>query len=180
MEHQTLLLNPWMSPLAIIDWQRAAFLFATGKIDALETYPEEVIRSEHLAFELPSVARLRKPITSYKKGIKFSRVNVMVRDGFRCQFCGRRLPMRHLNYDHVIPRVRGGKTAWENITTSCYPCNQRKGKRTPEEAGMRLLSQPFKPHSLPLSAPVWKVNQMPNEWRPYLESSPEWAQMLTG
>ena len=78
--------------------------------------------------------------------------------------------MRELNYDHVVPRVRGGKTEWENIVTSCYGCNDRKGSRTPEEAGMKLLRKPIKPKSLPLT-PVFHVDAsaIPPAWHPFCQ-----------
>lgn len=170
MESHTLILTPWLTPHSIVIWQESMRLLVTDKIDVLETF-DEVIRSATREFALPSVARLRKPVAGYKKGVKFSRVNVMTRDGFQCQYCGRRLPMAELNYDHVVPRIKGGKTVWENIVTSCYICNDRKGARSPEQAGMRLLRKPFKPKTLPMSAPVWKTNQMPTQWAPYLQSA---------
>jgi len=79
--------------------------------------------------------------------------------------------MHELNYDHVVPRVRSGKTVWENIVTSCYACNDRKGSRTPAEAGMTLLRKPFKPSGLPVT-PVLRVHQaeMPKVWLPYCSS----------
>ena len=39
---------------------------------------------------------------------------------------------------------------WENIVTSCIPCNTRKANRLVHEAGMRLLNQPRKPRWRPL------------------------------
>lgn len=170
MEYQTLLfLTPWMSPHKIVPWQKSAFDLAMKKIAVVEAYPGEVIRTPSLELPLPAVARLVRAVPYRKQGVKFSRVNVMTRDNFTCQFCGRRLPMKHLNYDHVVPRVQGGKTVWSNIVTTCYACNERKGGRTPEQAGMRLLSKPTRPRSLPLETPVWKVNKMPSIWLPYLE-----------
>jgi hypothetical protein len=35
--------------------------------------------------------------------------------------------------------------AWTNVVTCCERCNQRKGDRTPEEAGMQLLYVPYAP-----------------------------------
>ena len=32
-----------------------------------------------------------------------------------------------------------------NLVISCRPCNQRKGNRTPEMAGMGLLYTPYQP-----------------------------------
>ena len=72
--------------------------------------------------------------------------------------------MHKLNYDHVIPRSRGGRTVWENIVTSCYPCNDRKGDRTPEEAGMRLLTKPIKPRNLPVIAFRLDLRSIPDAW----------------
>ena len=173
MEFQTLVLTPWLTPHEIVPWQKGVYQLVTGKVYVLEAYPDEIVRSAYLEFPLPSVACLKRPPPGHKKGVKFSRINVMTRDRFVCQYCGRGpLPMKHLNYDHVLPRVRGGKTVWENIVTSCYPCNERKGKRTPQEAGMRLLHKPVKPGSLPISPAVWKTNLMPEAWAPYLESVP--------
>jgi 5-methylcytosine-specific restriction endonuclease McrA len=77
--------------------------------------------------------------------------------------------MHDLNYDHVVPRRRGGKTVWENIVMACYDCNGHKGGRTPEEAGMKLLRQPVKPKTLPMSPPILHFgSNVPEEWRPYI------------
>ncbi len=169
MSTRTLLLTPWMAPHKIISWERAVVLLVTSKVDVLEEYDEE-IRSPSLVMRTPAVVRLRKAGTTIKHAVRFSRVNVYTRDGFRCQYCGEKKEMRQLNYDHVVPRVRGGRTVWENIVTCCYPCNDRKGSRTPEEAGMTLRKRPFKPSSLPVT-PVLHVTRsaMPEVWLPYCD-----------
>ena len=33
----------------------------------------------------------------------------------------------------------------DNLITACKYCNSKKGHKTPEEAGMQLARQPFKP-----------------------------------
>jgi 5-methylcytosine-specific restriction endonuclease McrA len=164
---RTLLLTPWMAPHKIISWERAVVLLTLDKIDVLEEYDVE-IRSPSVAMRTPAVVRLRKAGSTTKHAVRFSRINVYTRDGFRCQYCGERKEMRDLNYDHVVPRVRGGHTVWENIVTSCYACNDRKGSRTPEEAGMTLRRKPFKPTSLPVT-PAFRVTraEMPEAWLPY-------------
>ena len=50
-----------------------------------------------------------------------------------------------LTRDHVQPKSRGGRDCYENLVIACKACNNRKGDRTPEEAGMPLLAVPFKP-----------------------------------
>jgi hypothetical protein len=84
--------------------------------------------------------------------------------------------MRDLNYDHVIPRRQGGKTDWDNIVTSCYPCNDRKADRTPAQAGMVLRKKPSRPKTLPMTTPAFAVNKVPESWLPYLGvQSSGWA-----
>ncbi len=163
---RTLLLTPWMAPHRVVSWERAVVLVVLGKVDVLEEYDEE-IRAPSRSLRTPAVARLKKGHPR-KQAVRFSRVNVYTRDGFRCQYCGEKKRMDELNYDHVVPRVRGGKTVWENIVTSCYACNDRKGSRTPEEAGLTLLRKPFKPSSLPVSPDLRLIrSEMPDAWLPY-------------
>jgi 5-methylcytosine-specific restriction endonuclease McrA len=166
MTAQTLLLTPWMMPHKVISWQTAITLLFLDKVEVLEEYEEE-IRSPSLALRTPAVVRLKKAIGSVKRGVKFSRLNVFTRDGFRCQYCGDRRRMTELNYDHVVPRVRGGTTVWENIVTSCYACNDKKGNRTAEQAGMKLLKKPIKPASLPMAALPLDTQRIPEAWEGY-------------
>ena len=91
---------------------------------------------------VPSVLLLRSYDRMLMQEIKFNRQNLLERDDYRCQYCGRNLPSKDLNMDHVIPRDRGGATSWENVVISCIRCNSRKSNRLPREAGMRLLKEP--------------------------------------
>lgn len=163
----TLILTPWMTSFLVVPWQTAVTMVYLGKVDVLEEYDEE-IRSPSTTIRMPAVVRLRATIRAVKRGVKFSRTNVMTRDGFTCQYCGVHLSMAELSYDHVVPRRLGGRTEWENIVTACYPCNARKAGRTPEMAGMRLRRQPFRPKSLPLSNVVPPSRRVPDEWLPYV------------
>jgi 5-methylcytosine-specific restriction endonuclease McrA len=164
---QTLLLTPWMIPHKIIPWQTAVTMSFLGKVDVLEEY-DDIVRSPSLSIKAPAVVRLRKPIAGMKRGVKFSRINVFARDEFRCQYCGAKRPVDQLNYDHVVPRVQGGKTVWENIVTSCYDCNSRKRGRTPEQAGMKLLRAPVKPKALPIATVIPRHHgRIPEAWSPY-------------
>jgi 5-methylcytosine-specific restriction endonuclease McrA len=72
----------------------------------------------------------------------------MVRDNYTCQYCGAQPSKSNLTIDHVVPRVRGGDTSWENLVCACKSCNLRKGAKTPDEARMHLLSEPGRPHYL--------------------------------
>jgi 5-methylcytosine-specific restriction endonuclease McrA len=168
---KTLLLNAWMTPHTIVPWQRAVVLVLLGKVDVLEEYDEE-IRSKSVTLRTPAVVRLRTFAAPRKRRVRFSRSNVFLRDGFRCQYCGERKGAGELNLDHVVPRAKGGPTTWENIVASCYPCNERKGGRTPEEAGMRLRKRPFKPRTLLGGDDALGARaELPAAWKPYCASA---------
>jgi len=70
--------------------------------------------------------------------------------------------------DHVIPRSRGGASTWENLVACCIPCNNRKGNRTPEEAGMKLHRTP-RPFTLHTSRHLMRLlGNSDDRWRKYL------------
>lgn len=79
------------------------------------------------------------------KHVKFTRRNIYERDGYTCQYCGRKLERQQLNIDHLIPLSRGGRTVWENVVCSCRRCNLKKGDQTMEEAGLKLIRAPRRP-----------------------------------
>lgn len=54
------------------------------------------------------------------------RYEILRRDGFACQLCGRRAPDVVLHVDHVRPRSQGGATEPENLRAACVECNLGK------------------------------------------------------
>jgi 5-methylcytosine-specific restriction endonuclease McrA len=168
---RTLLLNQGYEPLTTISWQKAICLLTLGKVEVVEEYDRE-IRSVYLVIKMPAVVRLITRMRRRKQRIKFSRQNVLARDRWRCQYCGRKRPIAELTYDHVVPRSQGGRTNWENIVTACEDCNARKRNRTPREAGMKLRQQPFKPTWVPLFT-IQLRGPVPDQWASYLYWSTE-------
>lgn len=192
---RTLVLDSAYAPHRVVSWQRAALLLSAGRAEVVELYDEairavsrdlaktlEISKQMAAWFELgfdasdpnvyivrvPSVVRLLSAV-GRKRVVKFSRVNVLTRDGFRCQYCGKRKPMHELNFDHVVPRSQGGRTTFDNVVSSCFPCNSRKANRTPAQAGMQLLSVPVRPKSLPIAALRADMLREPHEsWRSWL------------
>jgi len=98
--------------------------------------------------------------------VRFNRANIYARDKSTCQYCGKRFARSLLNLDHVVPRSQGGRSTWENVVCSCIDCNRRKGGRTPEQAGLRLIRRPSKPRWISLVGLAGREGYP--EWRPYL------------
>ena len=99
--------------------------------------------------------------------MKFSRHNIYVRDGNRCQYCGRRFPTSELSLDHVVPLSRGGPSTWENVVCACLPCNVRKGNKLLDEAGLTLRKAPVKPKASPLG--LLAPQRIHPSWRNFLD-----------
>lgn len=169
MERRTLLLTSWMFPLKVITWQGAVKMKYEGTVDVLAEYDDE-IRSPSVIWKTPAVVRLRKSTVSKKNRVRFSRINVYMRDNFTCQYCGTkfRSNQRMLSYDHVVPRCDGGRTVFTNIVTACKPCNSRKDNKSCDEAGMWPMRKPTHPKSLPLAGPRIDRERAPVEWLPFL------------
>lgn len=163
----TLLLSQSYEPIKIISWQRAITLLFLGKVEVVEEYDHD-IRSVTFVIKVPAVVRLLRAFRRHHKPVKFSRVNIYARDGYTCQYCGVRLSVSELTYDHVVPRSQGGATDWTNIVTCCHDCNRVKGGRTPRQAGMQLRAQPVQPNWVPAVTIRVSLRSVPDAWRDYL------------
>jgi 5-methylcytosine-specific restriction endonuclease McrA len=161
---QVLVLNASYEPLNVTTVRRAHVLVFKGKAEVIEEL-EQPLRSATGAFPWPHVIRLvqyvRVPRTLQRK---ISRRALFARDGWRCVYCG--TTGGRLTLDHVVPRSRGGDSVWENVVTSCAPCNLRKGNRLPHEVHMELSHPPRPP------APVLFIRlaapKIPQRWERYL------------
>jgi 5-methylcytosine-specific restriction endonuclease McrA len=137
-----LLLNQDFAPLNLCRTPRALQLVERGKAEVVE-YGLLPIATPVRLVPRPSVIRLARYVKPPRRSAGFSRRAVLRRDGYACQYCGVLTPRPTL--DHVVPRRLGGRTTWTNLVTACRDCNQRKGGRTPEQAGMPLLCRPIAP-----------------------------------
>src|SRR5262249_8622631 len=146
LHNPVLVLNASYEPIHICPARRAMVLILKGVASAEELSANHV-RSARALMPLPSVIRLLEYRRIPRQSRALSRKNILLRDRYTCQYCMRTLPSGELTLDHVAPRSRGGETTWENLVACCNGCNNRKGSRTPEEAGMKLARQP-RPFSL--------------------------------
>src|SRR5215471_14962682 len=104
-------------PLRIEPWTRAITDMFRGKVEVLEYSRDRTIKAAMRELPMPAVVRVLARFRRDRPIIRFSRLNVYLRDGFACQYCGRRMATEDLTFDHVLPRAAGGKTSWENIVT---------------------------------------------------------------
>jgi len=107
--------------------------------------PEEYIHTPRLRILIPSVIRLLSYGKMPRGGWAFNRKNILIRDNYQCQYCGKKAPVSSITIDHIIPRSQGGASNWTNVVTCCSKCNTKKGGRLPREAGMKLINKPHKP-----------------------------------
>ena len=163
LSRPVLLLNQNYEPLSVCNVKRAVVLIFLEKAEMVEKN-SGVIHSVNAQMTIPSVIRLGRHIKVPQKRILLNRKNLIIRDNFTCQYCGRRT--HPLTIDHVIPRHYGGKDTWENLVVACQACNNRKANLTPEQAGMKLISQPKKPHYFFYLHKIIGIKD--EHWKPYL------------
>ena len=159
---QVLVLNASYEPLNVCTVRRAHVLVFKGKAEVIESL-DRPFRSATLDFVWPNVIRLVTTCACRGRKRKISRRALFARDGWRCVYCG---SAGRLTLDHVVPRSRGGDSVWENVVTSCAPCNLRKADRLVEEVGLTMRVPPTPPSPslfIRLAAP-----KIPQTWAPYL------------
>ncbi|MFP3990371.1 HNH endonuclease [Streptomyces sp. E11-3] len=138
----TLVLNASFEPLSTVTLRRAVVLVMQDKAVVEQAHPELRMRAAAVELPVPRVIRLCRFVrVPFRRQAPWTRRGVLVRDGHRCAYCGRRAT----TVDHVVPRSQGGADSWLNTVASCAVDNHRKADRTPEQAGMPLLFQPFVP-----------------------------------
>lgn len=173
MTGQVLVLNQNYEPLNITDLRRAVALLHLGKAEVVEAAADQ-LRSAQLSMHAPSVVRLAYYVRRPYPQLRVSRKGIFARDGHRCQYCGATDVM--LTLDHVLPISRGGGHSWTNLVACCVQCNNFKGNRTPEEAGMELAQRPYRPRFTPyISFPKFVAAVRNHHWEEYLRP---WARGL--
>ena len=174
IHRKVLLLNASYEPLGIVTVARAVRLVWKGSAETVEFDGDRVLRSQRATYACPSVIRLVVYINVRKRrGAGNIRTKILMRDGYRCQYCGVRGTAVDMTLDHILPRSRGGRTHPENLAASCRACNNRKGDRTPAEARMPLRSDPAAlMYDLDHAALCHAASSRP-EWLKYVDPAAE-------
>ena len=136
-----LVLNASYEPINICAARHALTPVFKGAA-VVEEVSNRVVRTSKISIPVPDVIRLVRYRRVPRQNRSVSRKGILLRDGFACQYCHRRYAAGDLTLDHALPRSRGGTSVWENLVACCLPCNNRKGNRTPQEAGMVLAKPP--------------------------------------
>jgi len=178
-----LVINRYFVPITITSVKRAFIMLYCGVAKAVgvnyETFDFEswsqisALREKDCIVTVSTVIKIPRVIMTVRydgmlrREAKFNRINIFRRDGGRCQYCGGKYVRSELTIDHVIPRSLNGKSVWENVVCSCIDCNRKKGGKTPEQARMKLVSKPKKPHWDPFSNVYLRAVRY-KEWEPFL------------
>lgn len=138
---EIILLNADMNELSKITLQKAARLLALDKALVVESDPIRMLG----AWAYPKVIRLKDYVYIAWDKLNgpphVSKRGVLIRDGKKCVYCRGNAT----TIDHIHPRSKGGKNTWQNLAAACLKCNHKKGNRTLEESGMKLLWKPYVP-----------------------------------
>jgi len=164
-----LALNASYEPLTLVPTRRAIRLVLDRKAEILEVDGGREYRSESVSVPAPTVIRLVRFIHVPRRFRRqVTNTFLFARDDYSCVYCGKhRSELRgrqFLTRDHVVPTSRGGGNTWENVVTACSPCNNRKGNRLPEEAGMRLREARGEPNYVHLVWAVRRVTPIQEKW----------------
>jgi 5-methylcytosine-specific restriction endonuclease McrA len=164
INRHVLMLNQNYEPLTVCTARRAIVLLFQGKAEMIEAANGLKIRSVRRDYSLPSIVRLWQYKKVPYKRIMLTRKNILTRDNHQCQYCGTfKGPM---TVDHVVPKTMRGADSWENMVCACVKCNNKKGDRTPEQAGMKLLKKPSRPTHIDFIQRY--IGVADQRWRPYL------------
>ncbi len=169
LARKVLLLNASYEALNIVSAPKALALIWRRVAEVVELDAGRVLCAPHFVFEVPSVIRLTQYVdVRARRNRATNRARILIRDKYRCQYCGRKGTAFDLTLDHIVPRSRGGRSLAENLCAACRACNNRKGDRTPDEARMPLLSNPSALYyGLERVAMQYAAQERP-EWRKYL------------
>lgn len=138
---KVLVLNADYTPINVTTVFKGFKLVDKGKAEILKAGDNPIVAGEK-EFLRPLIIRLYNYVKFRFHKLKINRNRLFRRDNYSCVYCGNK---RNLTVDHVIPKSRGGQNTWLNLVTCCSHCNRVKDNRTPEEAGMRFLKQPYEP-----------------------------------
>jgi len=151
LNYPALVLNADYSPLQIWplstwDFEKTYSKVVNNKVSVVAQY-DAVLRSARAEYIPPSVVALNKYVKVPSR-VPFSRLNILLRDDFSCQYCGSDLKLNEMTFDHVVPRAKGGLTNYTNIVSCCSKCNALKADKN--------IMKPRRKPDFPNPREMWK------------------------
>lgn len=183
MFKDTLILNSSYMPLNTVTFEKAykmwvkSLLCEEYVVDVVSEYDNVTVTVYGEKVKAPAILRIahNQSINPNKKLYKtFNRINVWTRDNAECQYCGKKVSLKEMHWDHVIPRASGGKTVWNNIVCCCKKCNTKKADMKLSECGLKLKKKPTLPSDCTLYRSLQNKMKhgnvsLPHEsWKDYL------------
>lgn len=182
-----MVLNKSWMPIRVVPAHRAITLVFAGKASAIDVSdwsvynwekwvtrdisenPYGIISTSSSAIETPEIIVLSVYDKIFRKDVRLTKRNIYIRDGYRCQYTGKKIKESEADIDHVNPRSKGGTNSWGNMVVCTQEINRMKADRTPEQAGLKLIRKPKKPSSDRLLIdPKIKV---PESWSKFIKGS---------
>ena len=160
-----MVLNKSWMPIRIVPAYRAITLIFAGKASAIDVKdwsvynwekwserdpsknPYGLVSTPSCEIELPEIIVLSTYDKVFRKNVRLTKRNIYIRDGYRCQYTGKKIKESEADIDHVTPRSKGGMNTWGNMVVCTKEINRMKADRTPEQAGLKLIRKPKKPNT---------------------------------
>lgn len=119
------------SLLSVEDQLRERLLRAESQIQSLQNEVKQLRRyMPTFRAEQPSPAVIAKRVI--RKMVKSKvRMEVYSTHAGLCFYCNTYLFYQRMTIDHMVPLIRGGTNARDNLVCACGPCNTAKGDRMP-------------------------------------------------
>jgi 5-methylcytosine-specific restriction endonuclease McrA len=99
-------LSTW--PLSLLPAEDAVHALYRERVSVVESWQDAVFRSPSVTIPVPKVVMLRHyaPVAAEPK---FCRRSILLRDRYRCGYCGEQFASEELTFDHVVPRARAAR-----------------------------------------------------------------------
>ena len=155
----------------MISWQRAIVLLYLGKVEVLEEYDEDIRSPVSITLRTPAVGAVDEGARVDEARVRFSRMNVFLRDGFRCQYCGEKKAVERAQ---LRPRAAARSRRQDGLGEHRDVVLRMQRSQGQSHAGRgrhEASSKPFKPKTLPIT-PAFRLepSRLPSVWQPYCQS----------
>lgn len=122
----------WLPPSAksigdnIISW-----VIRLRKLINIPACSFEAVRFDTQLLDNPDIGGVE-----YQQGTLFGyevKEYLLDKYGHQCQYCGGTSGDPILEWEHIVPKSKGGSDSMKNATLACHTCNQDKGNRSLKE-----------------------------------------------